>query len=48
MFASITVAVCVKFGEEHIKKVQKNKIQKNGYNGHSIFRQGIDILRRGL
>lgn len=48
VFVSIAVAVCVRFGEEHIKKVQKIKIQKNGYKAHSVFRQGIDVLRRGL
>ena len=48
VFVSIAVAICVKFGEVYVKKVQKIKIQKNGYSTRSFFRQGIDVLRRGL
>ncbi len=48
VFVSISVAICVKFGETYISKVQKIKIQKNGYQSRSFFRQGIDVLRRRL
>jgi Transposase DDE domain len=48
VFVSIAVAICVKFGEACIEKVQKEKNQKNGCPSRSFFRQGIDVLRQGL
>lgn len=48
VFVSIAVAICVKVGEYHHKKVQKIKIKKNGRQANSFFRKGSDILRRGL
>lgn len=48
VFVSISVAMCIKFGEYYHKKVQTIKIKKNGYHANSFFRRGIDVLRRGF
>ena len=48
VFVSIAVAMCVKVGEYHHKKVQKIKTSNNGRQANSFFRKGSDILRKGL
>ena len=48
VFVSLALAVCVKFGEVHHKKVQKIKIKKHGYKANSVFRVGLNLIRRGL
>lgn len=48
VFVSLAVAICVKVGEYHHKKVQKIKIKKHGYKANSFCRKGMDILREGF
>ena len=48
VFVSIAVAICVKVGEYHHKKVQKITTNNKGRQTNSFFRKGSDILRRGL
>lgn len=48
VFVSLAVAICVKVGEYHHKKVQKIKTKKHGYKANSFCRKGLDILRDGL
>jgi len=48
VFVSIAVAICVKLGEHHHKKVQIIKTKKHGYKANSFFRQGLTVVRRGL
>lgn len=48
VFVSIAVALCVKIGEYHHKKVQKIKTKKHGYKANSFFRKGLTTIRRGL
>jgi len=48
VFVSIAVALCVKIGEYHHRKVQKIRTKKHGYKVNSFFRTGINIIRRGL
>jgi len=48
VFVSIAVAICVKVGECHHKKVQKIKIKKHGCQAKSFFRKGLDILREAF
>jgi hypothetical protein len=48
VFVSIAVALCVKVGEYHHKKIQNIKNKKHGYKSNSFFRVGLNIIRRGL
>lgn len=48
VFVSLAVVICVKFGEQHHKKVQKVKTKNHGYGANSFFRKGLTIIRRGL
>lgn len=48
VFVSLGVAICVKFGEQHHKKVQKIRVKKHGYKANSFFRAGLNLIRRGL
>jgi hypothetical protein len=48
VFVSIAVALCVKIGEYHHGKVQKIKTKNHGYKTNSFFRNGLNLVRRGL
>jgi hypothetical protein len=50
LFALVCIAysLCLQTGIEHNEKVQKIRLQKNGYKVHSFFRNGLDILRKAL
>lgn len=48
VLVSIAVGICVSVGTYYHEKVQQINTKKHGYKSNSMFRKGLDILRRGL
>ena len=48
VFVSLAVAICIKFGQQHHKKLHRIPLKNHGYKANSFFRVGLNLIRRWL